>query len=523
MRHLHVKILTLVLLTAGLAFAYLKVHYLGLPLLPHQESSVWTVEARVEFDGNGRPAVVDLDLPDEFGAFEIFDEYFVSSGYGHNIHTRDGDRRTEWSVRRARGTQRLYYQVELVPATEAVENSGSRAVVPPPVRRPDYEEPLGSAVQALLEDVRDESADIFTFAGQLLVRLNRPAENSGYEVISKDIDRGGQEWIERIQYVLAGAQITSRMVRGIALEPGKVNESLTPWLEVHNGQRWEGFNPLTGERGYPPNFALWSVGDAPVLRVEGGRNSHAQFAVSVRPRASLEVALHRAGNAYPRFLTWSMYSLPLNTQAVYHILLMIPLGALIVILMRTFIGVTTFGTFMPILIAIAFRETELAWGIGLFCVIVGAGLSLRFYLERLRLLLVSRLTAILILVILLMLVISVLSNELGLLQGFSIALFPIVILTMVIERMSITWDELGPLSAFKEGFGTLFVAVLGYLVMTDPRVQYLMFTFPELLLVILALAILTGTYTGYRLTELFRFKDLAAEADARAAARSQTP
>ena len=34
---------------------------------------------------------------------------------------------------------------------------------------------------------------------------------------------------------------------------------------------------------------------------------------------------------------------------------------------------------MPILVAIAFRETELLWGIVLFVMITTAGLSLRFY------------------------------------------------------------------------------------------------------------------------------------------------
>jgi hypothetical protein len=38
-------------------------------------------------------------------------------------------------------------------------------------------------------------------------------------------------------------------------------------------------------------------------------------------------------------------------------------------------------------------------------------------------------------------------------------------------------------------------------------VKYWAFYFPELLLVLLALIILIGRYTGYRLSELFRFRD----------------
>ena len=61
---------------------------------------------------------------------------------------------------------------------------------------------------------------------------------------------------------------------------------------------------------------------------------------------------------------------------------------------------------VPVLIALAFRETALVAGIVLFVVVVGFGLLVRFYLERLRLLLVPRLTAILILVVLLHIVLG---------------------------------------------------------------------------------------------------------------------
>ncbi|MCH7898620.1 MAG: family 20 glycosylhydrolase, partial [Proteobacteria bacterium] len=41
--------------------------------------------------------------------------------------------------------------------------------------------------------------------------------------------------------------------------------------------------------------------------------------------------------------------------------------------------------------------------------------------------------------------------------------------------------------------------------------EYLIFTFPELLLVILAIVVMAGRYTGYRLLELRRFKALTGD------------
>jgi hypothetical protein len=176
------------------------------------------------------------------------------------------------------------------------------------------------------------------------------------------------------------------------------------------------------------------------------------------------------------------------------------------VVLRNFVGIKTFGTFMPILIALAFRETELLWGILMFTGLVAMALMLRLYLEKLRLLLVPRLSAVLIIVILLMAGISVVSHKLGLERGLSIALFPMVILTMTIERMSLVWEEKGPGEALLEGLGTLLVAVAGYVVMSSELLAYLVFVFPELLLVLLAVILLAGRYQGYRLVELWRFR-----------------
>jgi hypothetical protein len=39
-------------------------------------------------------------------------------------------------------------------------------------------------------------------------------------------------------------------------------------------------------------------------------------------------------------------------------------------------------------------------------------------------------------------------------------------------------------------------------------VKHLVFVFPEVLLLVLATTLLIGRYTGYRLMELFRFREL---------------
>jgi hypothetical protein len=187
---------------------------------------------------------------------------------------------------------------------------------------------------------------------------------------------------------------------------------------------------------------------------------------------------------------------------------MVPLGAFLLVLLRNVIGIKTFGTFMPILIALDFRETELLWGIALFSLVVALGLGIRVYLEYLKLLLVPRLAAVLIIVIILMTMITLFSHKLGFTHGLSIALFPMVILAMTIERMSLIWEEKGPSEALQQGLGSLLVASLGFLVMSNAVLNHMVFVFPEFLLIILAMILILGRYTGYRVTELWRFREV---------------
>jgi hypothetical protein len=107
-----------------------------------------------------------------------------------------------------------------------------------------------------------------------------------------------------------------------------------------------------------------------------------------------------------------------------------------------------------------------------------------------------------------MLFISLISHRLGLETGLSVALFPMVIIAMTIERMSVVWEERGAVDAIRAGLGSMVVAVFAYLAMEIDWLNHLIFTFPELLLVVLGLVLLAGRYTGYRLTELRRFGPL---------------
>jgi len=499
----HLKILSALLALLGLGLFAYKAGELGLPLRPDATVPVWTVEARLRFQPPAGPVKARLRVPYQPPGFELMDEHFVSFGYGVTTQEAGANREALWSKRRARGAQTLYYRAVVHRTRQAAPED-----VPPFPSIPAYTEPYGSAARAVLDAVRGESADVATFASQLVKRLNHPAPDEEVRLLLGEGEVTPESRADTAVRLLAGARIPARKIRGLFLSERQRDVSLVPWLAVHNGERWIHLDPLSGKPGLPEDFLVWTRGDAPVLEAPGGRKAALDFSLVRNVYGSLEVAQQRSAQGDASVLDLSPLGLPLRTQAVYQILLLVPVGALAVVLMRNVVGVATLGTFMPILIAIAFRETRLAWGIVLFVSVVALGLAVRLYLARLRLLVVPRLAAVLTVVILLLLALSVLTHKLGLERGLSVALFPIVILTMVIERVSVLWEERGSSEAFREAAGSLGVAVLAYGLFLDDHIRHLVFVFPELLLVVLAVTLLLGRYSGYRLLELRRFRAL---------------
>ena len=506
MRGYKIWVLALALFLIGGGIFVYKWRGLGYPLLPEDETRIWTVEATFQFDAGKRamPVKATLHIPGLTPGFAVLDENFVSRGFGFTTRLVAGGRQVQWAVRRAEGPQTLYYRAVVYKDPAQAEND----TTPPFPTMPVLGQPLDTALQELVAQVREQSADPASFTVELLKRLANSAEDQNVGLLlAGQVDPTSRA--RTAVTVLAAAQVPARLMRGVNLVDRERQARLVPWLEVHDGDRWLYFDPATGAQGLPENFLTWWRGDDPLYTMDGGGKTEVTFSVQRNEADPVLVAERRAQTVQSRISDFSLFSLPIQSQAVYAVLLMIPLGALVVVLLRNVVGITTFGTFMPVLVALAFRETQVLSGVILFSLVVTLGLLFRFFMENLRLLLVPRLASVLIIVVLLMALISVVFHQLGLDMGLSVGLFPMVILTMTIERMSIVWEERGPAEAIQQGVGSLIVAAICFTVMDVDVLKHLFFVFPELLLWVLALCLLLGRYSGYRLLELVRFKSLA--------------
>ncbi len=504
MKNRHIYFLAAVLTAISVSLFLYKARVLDFPLRPSEQRQVWNVEAAVSFEPGPAAVKATLRIPTLTPGFSILNENFISRGFGVSTRVTAEGREAQWAVRQANGPQTLYYRAVIYRDPQRLAED----TTPPFPERPELDEPSRIAMEGLIADVRRQSADVASFTAELLRRIAL-GENDAYVSVFIDRRATPAERAELATVFLAGAQIPARVAHGIAL--GSKSGAVRPdvLLEVHDGVEWLYFDPVTLQQGLPRDFLIWWRGDRGIGDLEGG--SRLEVALAVQPNLfdAMLIAERRAEQLGSHSADFSLSTLPIATQAVYSVLLMVPVGALVIVLLRNFVGVKTFGTFMPVLVALAFRETQLLWGLALFAIIVSLGLLIRFYLERLRLLLVPRLTCVLTVVVLLMAGMSVLSQKLDLQPALSIALFPMVIIAMTIERMSIVWEERGASEAIQEGVGSLLVAALAYIVMGIVWVEHLVFVFPELLLLVIVATLLLGRYTGYRLLELRRFRALA--------------
>jgi len=502
--------IALILFLISGSLMYYKVTKLGMPLIPSQQSDVWVVEAKLQFQASGGPAKAAFYIPNDPPGFVRLNEDFISSNYGLATNLAGENRKAEWAVRRAKGKQVLYYRMEF---TRDSGNVKARTLPRPTYpQTPVHDDTLQAAINAVLNDVRAHSADIATFTRELLVRLNNTNPDQNISLINK-VGHGSVEWVRQLVNILATARIPARIVYVLPLQDLVKHGQLIPWIEVHNDFEWIAFDPVTGQQGFRDDILVWRTGDDPLVTIHGGKPAEVDFSMSRQSHSQVSVAEQWARKTNSALMDFSLFALPVQTQNVYRIILMVPLGALVIVVLRNLIGLATFGTFMPVLVAMAFRETSLMWGVIMFTTLVSVGLILRSFLENLHLLLVPRLAAVLTIVIMLIAAFSIISVRLDMERGLSVALFPVVILAMTIERMSIVLEETGSKEAIKLGFGSLVAAVIGYLVMTNEILGHLFFVFPELLLVVLALTMLVGRYTGYRLMELWRFRGLIKDAD----------
>lgn len=516
----------LALVVLGVALFLWKAVVLDMPVLLASSEGLWRVEIEIDARGTGQRGSVRLALPSSDALQAIFDDRALDDDLSFSEREEDGQRVGVWSGA-FHGIQQVTHGFRVQFAPRAAARSGRLLPEPQdpatsfepeisaawggqtpvyPVKDPRLADALETLGVFHQPDLPGRARTLFGFVTDEVQTLARGSEDALLTLARREGGALGK--VRLLISLLRAAGIPARPARGLLLSRDQQPVETT-WVQARLGAGWVAMAPVEGWYEAAPPGLLWiASGETPLVRTTGLEGSGYRWR-SLREELSSDELAALMSPPSPLLAAISLYRLPLDTQGALRLLLLFPLGALLTALLRNIVGLHTFGTFLPILVAFSLRGTGLEFGLTMFSIVVGVGYVGRLLLERLRLLMVPRVCIELCLVILLITGLSLTGRGLGERELLSGVLFPIVIMSMLIERFAIAASEQGHRAALARLGWTALASVLAYPIFRGGWWEQLMFGYPELVLCIMGLLVWIGSYTGFRAVELVRFRTLA--------------
>jgi hypothetical protein len=304
--------------------------------------------------------------------------------------------------------------------------------------------------------------------------------------------------------LLRNRGVPARVVSGVTL--ARDPEQRTHyWVEAWVYAHWLPMCPFHSYFGrLPPTYLVFGYGDKPLARGHKVKDLDCAFLVE---RVAAAEAAANASVWRRAFSALSLVLLPPAERRLVEVLLLLPVAALVICVFRNLVGLSSFGMFAPALIGLAFHDLHSLPGIFVFVTILLIGWLLRRGLDHYHLLQVPRVAVMLTLIMVVLIIAVVASTRFGAPFTRYISLFPVVILTGMVERFWTLETEDSTTASFRTLFQTMLIATVIALVLSRPGLLRTLFFYPETLGLVLAVQLLIGRYTGYRLMELFRFRD----------------
>lgn len=508
-----------ILVVAALAAFGWKTLALGMPLAPSDPVGLWSVELQASVRGDGEPGTLAIALPSTGPGQLVFDEHSSSDRLVFTIRTEKGQRMGQWSGRFA-GVHRVSHGFRAQLAGLRIE-LGSRVAnepLPDEIRiytQPTHELPSDAdEVAALLgalplpgpTEPAARLRALFTFVAEEIQTVPSGSDDAVLALLAREGSAVGTTRL--FATLLRGAGIPARLTYGLRLRDQaspQPHYGALVWI----GGRWVPFSPSEGnfaER--PSDVVMVRTGSLEPIDDSGlGPVAFSYHALRERLRPEEVAAMMLPQSDLLTAL--SLYRLPVATQSLLRALLLLPVAALIMAMLRNLVGIPTYGTFLPILLAFALRGTSLAGGLTMVTTVLGLAILGRLGLERLRLLLVPRLAFLLCLIVLSVVGMALLGRGFDNPDLYRGVVFPMVILTMLAERATITMQEEGVRAALVRAGWTAGVVLAIYPVFQSELAEHLVFGFPEIILGIMGLLVWIGGYTGYRLSDLVRFRSFS--------------
>jgi hypothetical protein len=192
-------------------------------------------------------------------------------------------------------------------------------------------------------------------------------------------------------------------------------------------------------------------------------------------------------------------------------ILIIPIIATFIALVRQVIGLKSFGLYTPTIITLSFMSIGWKYGLAFFAVMWAVGTLTRLVARRSRLMYIPRMAILLIMISFAVIGTFYLAIQYGYTLITGVSILPVLILSLLAENFIAAQMERGTLQAARLTVETIILALGAYYIATLSVVQDVLLAFPELVLVTLLVNFILGRWTGLRLLEYSRFNRLFIE------------
>ena len=287
------------------------------------------------------------------------------------------------------------------------------------------------------------------------------------------------------------------MVGGIILQQSEKKTSHA-WTEVLINETWVPFDPLNGHfASLPANYMKIYTGDHFLITRSTGINFDYEYQIK-----------EKRDNTYTRMAIidpWQMVDAGLVNKRMLTVLVLLPLGALLIGILKSVVGLKTIGVFLPVLISISLTQTGLIAGLVLFSAIVFIVALMSYPLNYWGVQHTAKLTILMTVVVLVVLGLMFWLSQSNLLGASVPLFFPLIMLTIVAEKVARTIEEDGMKKALDVYAQTLVAALIIFLVLSSQAMQTFLITFPEAILIIAGVNLLLGKWIGMRVLEFKRF------------------
>lgn len=194
---------------------------------------------------------------------------------------------------------------------------------------------------------------------------------------------------------------------------------------------------------------------------------------------------------------------PTNTIIL---ILLLPVLATIIVAFRYLIGLSGIGLLVPIALSITLLATGVTPGLIMLATIIITSLISRFVLRRIRIMQMPKTTLSMLMVSISLLVTLTVSSIYGLIDVRTLSIFPVLLLILLSDRIVALFLERDLESAIQTTSITIFLGILGFLVLSWEQMRTFILLYPEVMLLVIPVNIVIGRYFGLRILEYIKFQ-----------------